>query len=69
MEIIIKNRTYKVTTTGLKNVAYKLSDGKLELTGVRSQNNTDVIIVMDKRSNRIGFFSESRMVELVAINA
>lgn len=62
--ITIKNRTYTIEATGLKNVAYTLTSGKLVVKGIRNQNNADLMMVMNKRNEVIGYFLESTMREV-----
>lgn len=67
MTVTMKNITYTVEPTGLKNVAYTLTVGKKICKGIRNFPNPDLIICIDKGNREIGMFLESTMKEVVRL--
>lgn len=65
--VLINDRQFTVEATGLKNVAYKFHSGRLTLTGIRNQNDSDVIMVMDKSSRSVGVVRESTWKQQTAL--
>jgi len=67
MTINIRNREFSIEATGMKHIAYKLRAGNEELTGVRNVVNPNLIIVLDRRSQKVGAFTENnfRTVETI----
>lgn len=63
--VTIKNRSFDVQATGLKNVPYRLVSGKLVLRGVRMVNSPGIIACL-KGADVFGFFNEATGAEMVA---